>query len=596
MGAVASRAAAIRLAVLTLLTVVSLAGCKVHGECSLASDCSSDQICHATYGLCVRDLPPRIRVTAPAVTEVFTARQVTVEGLIEDESLSASAELRILPSNSWQPLPIDATGRFALTTELPERDLGLIQIEIRASDPSGKQAARIHPFFADNVPPRAWLEPSSSERPRVPTFVGIQFSEPIASPAPDAITIAPAPLGARWNPTGDQYLLGLQPNTAYTVSANLAGLRDSAGNLAQSLPSKLITEPVVPASGPLALKDVNGDVISDIAGFAAASDADGVISLAFRHGTASPRLQWGQFSPVTGLFDVLSDTPADQLSSFRVDAMLPGRDRIDLRTSSLTTANTDPVPFHTSTAWIDAYGALVGSGNNSNALLPGTPCDPNAAPAFGFIRDNSLGEKVFSFPGAVDRLLGLKAPARLAFASPENWDLAEVDGGQLVRQAFRCACGSPISCTVGPRSVATGSVAGSDGNLSVAATEDGAVKLLLIDLASPPERAEFCFDCVAGDCAPIRQSRSIQSARRVAVGSGGRRLIAAHKNETLGIELLERDVTACAPSGTAPDWTGGIFAPGTSGVSIGDFQPVLVGSKPGVIYRLAGRLHLYVAP
>lgn len=561
-----------------------------------AGSCPADQICDSARR-CVLDVPPVVTITEPASGQVVNVRKLVVRGTVFDESGAATAELRVLPSTVWEAVSVAADGSWLHTVNLPLTNSVLTAIEVRASDPSAKQAVTQQQFFVDNAGPIASLTLLRSSG-RVATNTALRFSEPI--PGAPTITLSPQASGT-WNDTRDQYLLSLEPNTAYTLTADPPdSLKDAAGNAAVELPTTFITEPTPPPTGKLVLRDLtdpaNPVPIQAFSAFDAAADRDGVITLAVRYG-GSNRLQWGRFSPFTGEFEVFQDIPASNIGTFRVHALLPRADRLDLRASVLVTTSTDATPTYRTSARFEGR-AVEGSANDARLALPGTPCDPAATPAFGFVLDDAQGQIVARLPVGADLPVTLSDVPHFSFASPERWTLFNVELGassnELRHQRLICECPA-ATCALSARTKLAEDLVTVGDPPSVASTADGRVTIALADRAS--DRAEVCVDCAIAPCATSISTR-FKRARRVAVGAGANELIAAEKvDDVVGVRLFERRFAGCVED-TANQWTPVVDSiAGTSGIDRQAFRPLMVGDRPGLIYlNPASELHVFAAP
>lgn len=578
-------------AVAAIRTVVLLIGLLLSPACAPPTACDRDAcpsglVCHAVQRRCVVDEAPRIVITEPTPAALVPGDAVMLRGVISDESDAVVGEVRLSPSPQWTRLSLAEAGLFEHRLPLPSLDNRLVTVTIRATDPGGKSTERTLQFFVDNLAPTASFAVVRASG-RVPTEAVVSFSEPLAPGG--ALTFTPPATGT-WNATRDAYLVSLAPSTAYTLAVNPPGsLRDEAGNSLTTLPTTFVTEAAAPPSGRLRLTAGDGSgPIGAVSTFSAASDADGVITLAFTYGT---RLQWGRFSPHTGDFEVFQDIPVAGLAGFRVHALMPRWDRLDLRTSVLVTWTTDATPVFRATAKVEGR-PLDGSAKNARAVLPGTPCDPAAPSALGFILDNHSGSAVVRVPLVPDQPLTLRETPLLAHASPERWDVLNPEGTQLLQERFRCAACPASSCRLEARRVAIDNIGGTSAP-AVAATRDGRYVVALADISGG--RAEVCMDCTTSPCTSQTATRS-SVGRRVSVGGGPNQLIAAQKTgDIIGLQVFARSFSGCSEDATN-QWTLIDSVPASGGVAVDRFQPVMVGSRPGVLFQLpSNELHVYSA-
>jgi hypothetical protein len=117
----------------------------------------------------------------------------------------------------------------------------------------------------------------------------------------------------------------------------------------------------------------------------------------------------------------------------------------------------------------------------------------------------------------------------------------------------------------------------------------GGRALSVFDTASS-QRTEACYACLDPDPGGACADDFVRPAAgdlQVASGLSGTRVIGARVNAGSGLlELVERELTPCHS-----DWRLLGTADGSDGAQ--QFQPVMFGLRPGLVYLKSGALYVY---
>jgi hypothetical protein len=558
--------------VAALLMVFGASGCTSLTAAADCADgaCPDGQTCDATTRLCVLDLSPQISVLAPRIDAGVREAVLEVRGTVltrSDASL-VGMSFQLVDAGLAGPVAVDG-GVFSADVPLPPIDGQQLALILIARDTVGREGRRAVPLFVDGVAPRPRFDPQNEAR-GTDTELVLDFGEPVSG-ALVPVASSPPLAGGAFDADGRRFRAsGLQHDTGYRMTVDPGVVTDRLGNSNFGATVRFWTAARPARSGVL-------DGLGVVHGFALHSDDDGVVTIAIE---TSQQVVWGWYRPTDGEFELVSllDLVVGPLSSLHV------------LSASQVDAGLDPLRVAAVVMQDDAYRSFVRVGTTfasptAAMVIPTAPSCAEPAAALG-----GLGlvdpSGAYTRAGGASLALGF-IPQAVAVRSPEAWEAVAANQHQLRRTFFRARC-APAGVEV-VREPATRTDVADTPHLSLAVARADRT-LLVLDTVNGT-RVEICRSCQetpdAGSC-PGTVERPATGGLTVASRHEGARVLGARRNGAGLVDLLERDLaTDCGSAwtvlGTAPDSAAAV-----------QWEPVMFGRKPGLVFSTATDVRLYV--
>jgi hypothetical protein len=555
-----------------LLLIAAGAGCTSltpTADCS-SSPCPDGQTCDAPTRLCVLDLSPQITVLAPQADAAVKDPSLEVRGTVStwSDATLVGMSYQLVDAGTAGGVPVDG-GLFSLTIPLPPLDGQDVQLVLLARDSQSRERRVSVPFRVDDVAPLPRFSPGDGER-GADAQLTVDFGEPVTGSAVPAVLLPAGPTGT-YDSTRQRYVVtGLSYATGYRVSVDAGVVLDAFGNPNRSGTARFWT-----AAHPAQSGTVGG--LDSVVSFDAASDEDGVVTLAIETAT---KVVWGWFDPLSGQFSQLTllDVAAPPLTALRTTTAYQADGGDPLRVAS--------VLQHDATDRLDVrIGAAFSTPSAAYAVPTGPSCaEASASPgSVGLVSASGTYSR-----GPYSLNIGF-VPDRLAARSDQFWEVVATDGQhRLLRAWFRASCGAPPSQEVHVEPPVRTDLA-DDPKFSLAlARED---RSLVVFDTRTGTRVESCRGCESGADAgvcPPPIDRPATGNLAVASRHDGARVIGARRNASNLLELLERDLSTDCDS----PWTVLSSVP-DSGSAVA-WQPAMFGRKPGLLYSTGTDVRVYV--
>ena len=538
-------------------------------DCS-SSMCPSGQTCDPGTHLCVLDLGPQITVFAPSPDAAVKAPALDLRGTVTTSSDAALVGMsyQLADAGSAGAIPVDR-GLFSLTLPLPAINGQAVQLVLLARDSLSRERRVSVPFFLDDVAPRPMFSPADGER-GADVQLTIDFGEPVTGASVPAVLLPSGATGA-YDSTRRRFVYsGLSHDTVYRVAVDGGLVLDSLGSPNLAGAARFWT-----AAHPAASGVIGG--LGSVVSFDAASDEDGVVTLAIE---TSGKVVWGWFRPSDGQFEQLTllDVPDPPLVALRTSTAFQADGGDPLRIGSVVQRDA----VHR----VDLRIGTTFSTPGASFLIPTGPSCAEPAGELGSVGLVSSSGTYSRGPYAL--AIGF-LPDRLAIRSDQFWEVVAADvQHRLLRAWFRATCGAvaveelhaepPVRSDLADAPRFSLALPRADRSLVVFDTRTGT-------------RIESCRSCEAiadaGTCpAPI--DRSALGGLTVTSRHDAGRVLGARRNASNLVELLERDLSVDCDS----PWT--VIATAPDSGSAVEWQPVMFGRKPGLIYRTATDVRTYV--
>jgi hypothetical protein len=538
-------------------------------DCS-SSACPEGQNCDAQTQLCVLDLGPQITVLSPRPDAAVRDPFLEVRGTVAtwSDSTLVGMSYQVLDAGTAGGIPVDG-GLFLVTIPLPALDGVDVQLLLVARDSQNRERRTSVPFRVDTVLPHPRFTPGDGDR-GADVQLTIDFGEPVTGGAVPAVLLPGGATGAYDSSRRRFVFSGLGHDTAYRVSVDAGAVVDDLGNPNLPASARFWTAARPPQSG-----TIGG--LGTVASFDAASDEDGVVTLAIE---TSGKVIWGWFHPSGGQFEQLTllDVPAPPLAALRTTTAFQADGGDPLRVAS--------VLQHDATDRVDLRVGNAFSTPSASQVVPtGPSCAEPAAP-LGSVGLVSSAGGYSRGPYALN--IGF-VPDRLAVRSEQFWEGVATDAQhRLLRAWFRASCGASPTQELHVEPGIRTDLA-DDPRFSLALPR--ADRSLVAFDTRTGTRIESCRACEsapdAGGC-PAPVDRSAPGGLTVASRHDGARVLGARRNASNLIELLERDLGSDCNS----PWT--VLATAPDSASAFAWQPAMFGRKPGLVYSTPTDVRVYV--
>jgi hypothetical protein len=532
--------------------------------------CPEGQTCDPQTRLCVLDLSPQITVLSPKADAAVKDLALEVRGTVSTRSDSTlqGMSYQLVDAGSAGSVPVDG-GLFAVTVPLPPLDGEDVQLVLLARDSLGRERRVSVPFRVDDVAPRPRFAPGDGER-GTDVQLTVDFGEVISGTGAPAV-LAPSGATGAYDSTHQRYVFsGLTHDTAYQVTVDAGVVLDAFGNPNQSGAARFWT-----AAHPAQSGTIGG--LDSVASFDAASDEDGVVTLAIETAT---KVVWGWFDPSSGAFAQLTllDVATPPLNALRAASAFQADGGAPLRVALVLQRD--------ATDRLDVRTGTVFSTPSARYAVPTGPSCAEPAASLGSVGLVSAAGAYSRGPYSLD--IGF-LPDRLAIRSDQFWEVVATDGQhRLLRAWLRASCGpSPLQELHVEPPVRTDLA--DDPRFSLALPR--ADRSLLVFDTRTGTRVESCRSCESaadGGVCPAPVERSATGGLTVASRHEGARVIGARRNASNLVELLERDLSTDCDS----PWT--VLATAAESSSAVAWQPAMFGRKPGILYSTAVDVRVYV--
>ncbi|HUM13756.1 MAG TPA: hypothetical protein VLT82_22605 [Myxococcaceae bacterium] len=554
------------------LLLLAGAGCT---SLTSAADCSSSacpegQTCDSQTQLCVLDLSPQITVLSPKADAAVKELALEVRGTVAtwSDATLVGMSYQLVDAGTAGGVPVDG-GLFSLTVPLPPLDGEDVQLVLLARDSQARERRLAVPFRVDDVPPHPRFSPADGER-GADVQLTVDFGEAVTGAGVPAVLVPGGPTGV-YDSVHQRYVFGgLDHDTGYRVDVDAGVVLDALGNPNQAATARFWT-----AAHPAQTGAIGG--LDSVISFDAASDEDGVVTLAIETAT---KVIWGWFNPADGQFAQLTllDVAAPPLAALRTSTAFQADGGDPLRVTSILQRDvTDRVDLRT--------GPVFSTPSAAYAIPTGPSCAEPAA-ALGTV---GLVSATGTYSrGPYSLAIGF-VPDRLAIRSDQFWEVVATDAQhRLLRAWFRASCGvAPVEEIRVDPPVRTDLA--DDPRFSLALPR--ADRSLLAFDTRTGTRVESCRSCEsiadAGVC-PATVERAATGGLTVASRHDGARVLGARRNASNLVELLERDLSTACDS----PWT--VLATAPDSASALAWQPAMFGRKPGLVYSTATDVRVYV--
>jgi hypothetical protein len=554
------------------LLLVAGAGCTSltpGADCS-SSPCPDGQTCDAPTHLCVLDLGPQITVLSPQSDAAVKNPALEVRGTVStwSDATLVGMSYQLVDAGTAGGVPVDG-GLFSLTIPLPPLDGQDVQLVLLARDSQSRERRVTVPFRVDDVAPLPRFSPGDGER-GADVQLTVDFGEPVTGSALPAVLVPAGPTGT-YDSTRQHYVVtGLAYATGYRVSVDAGVVFDAFGNPGLPGAARFWT-----AAHPAQSGTVGG--LDSVVSFDAASDEDGVVTLAIETAT---KVVWGWFDPQSGQFTQLTllDVAAPPLTALRTTSAYQADAGDPLRVASVLQHDAmDRLDVRTGTAFSTPTAAY--------AVPTGPSCaEPSASlGSVGLVSASGTYSR-----GPYSLTVGF-VPDRLAVRSNQFWEVVATDAQhRLLRAWFRASCGAPPAQELHVEPPVRTDLA-DDPKFSLALARDD--RSLVVFDTRTGTRIESCRSCESGADAgacPSSVDRPATGSLSVASRHDGARVIGARRNASNLLELLERDLSTDCDS----PWTVLSTVP-DSGSAVA-WQPAMFGRKPGLLYSTGTDVRVYV--
>jgi hypothetical protein len=538
-------------------------------DCESAA-CPNGQICDPQTRLCVLDLAPQITVLSPKPDAAVKDPALEVRGTVStwSDSTLEGMSYQLVDGGGAGGVPVDG-GLFSLTIPLPPLDGQDVQLVLLARDSLARERRVSVPFRVDDVPPRPLFAPGDGER-GADVQLTIDFGEAVTGTGAPAV-LAPGGATGAYDSAHRRYVFsGLSHDTGYQVSVDAGVVLDALGNPNQPGVARFWT-----AAHPAQSGTIGG--LDSVVSFDAASDEDGVVTLAIETAT---KVVWGWFDPSSGTFAQLTllDVAAPPLSALRAATAFQADGGTPLRVALVLQRDaSDRLDVRTGTAFSTPSAAYA---------VPTGPSCAEAAASLGSVGLVSASGGYARGPYSLD--IGF-LPDRLAIRSDQFWEVVATDGQhRLLRASFRATCGpAPVQEIHAELPVRTDLA--DDPRFSLALPR--ADRSLLVFDTRTGTRVESCRSCESGTdggVCPAPVDRSATGGLTVASRHDGARVIGARRNANNLLELVERDLSTDCDS----PWT--VLATSADSSSAVAWQPAMFGRKPGLLFSTSSDVRVYV--
>lgn len=460
-------------------------------------------------------------------------------------------------------------------------------VSLSVQDRAGNTSQAQLSFAVDRMRPTVTTRTPAVEGRNVSTTAAIDFSEEVTG-APGLVLTPAAPTAGTWTTPKHFEISGLPADSVF--SSIVGAVTDAFGNpLATSAAVKFHTSPTLPSSGTT--------LMTDVARFKVAADADGVLTLFTRSPATPATFRWVRVNPKTG---VLEDNRAPwqpvvggdftEFAAYgesQVNADLSAR-----RVSAATTLL--PWTIIERRSHVREDDGIATSEIGMVGVVATRPFSPEgtALADVGFLKWSS-GAVAYTRTGMPATLgLAIGSPTGMGFAS-DHWEAIEVRNQVFKRRAFGCS-------TVFPSTTPTCSL-GALGQWTDVATNDAA-SYAIADACSvyvynsSNAKRVIRFEPYAPSCAgrtcPVSRSKEVSTATELRVASDRREsntFVTAGRNAAGAVQLARLPLTL--------DCEGGSYDVGAAvAVPVGaPFEPVSLGGKPALVYVDTGNvLKVYV--
>jgi len=535
-----------------------------------SSACPDGQTCDPQTRLCVLDLAPQITVLSPKTDAAVKDPALELRGTVVtwSDSTLIGMSYQLVDAGTAGGVPVDG-GLFSLSIPLPALDGQDVELVLLARDSLARERRVSVPFRVDDVAPRPLFAPGDGER-GADVQLTIDFGETVTGTGAPAVLVPAGATGA-YDSAHRRYIFsGLSHDTGYQVSVDAGVVVDALGNPSQSGIARFWT-----AAHPAQSGTIGG--LDSVVSFDAASDEDGVVTLAIETAT---KVVWGWFDPSTGAFAQLTllDVAAPPLNALRAASAFQADGGAPLRVALVLQRDaTDRLDVRTGTAFSSPSAAYA---------VPTGPSCAEAAASLGSVGLVSTSGAYSRGPYSLN--VGF-LPDRLAIRSDQFWEVVATDAQhQLLRAWFRASCGLTPVQEIHAEPPVRSDLA-DDPHFSLALPR--ADRSLLVFDTRTGTRVESCRSCESGTdggVCPAAVDRSATGSLTVASRHDGARVIGARRNANNLLELVERDLSNDCDS----PWTV-VATAADSGAAVA-WQPAMFGRKPGLVYNTSADVRVYV--
>ncbi len=551
----------------------------------------------------------RFNIASFAQADGGSSNDVVVTFTVNDGDMSRTVQASINQGGF-------APAQSPLTVQTSPADNGrTYMVEVRATDTAGNSTNAVHRFHVDRVRPAlAQVVPDDRQR-LMAALASITFTEPIETDGGTVVpvTFTPAVTGS-W-PSNTLYRASLANDTVYTATFAAGAVRDLFGNPNTVTKTWTFhTEPKAPMPGVL---------LNNVATFKAAHDFDGVVYFGVRR-TGADAFEWWQVNPATGVptgitipigmcaasdFDIAawSSLRGFNLASRRIAGFA-------FYARTIGCGGGLPGPHGHHSYWLVDGAPASGLPTSAQRLIPIPPgCSETGAAETAMLKRTGIPE-VSAYerpPNAASSLAffadGVSYESKRSFLfsgwseSGKAWTAWRANGSNLEVQGWSCSTSQfpPYKCTCGVGSLFNlFTNLGTMPRVSTVLTSNGDGSLWVYD-NNTGSRTEVCDLCVrvgGGFCQPgnnLTRPHPLAENLRVARRDTGSRVLGSRiLSSPLRIELLERDLAPDCKS----SWTSLGTVTLSGNVNPDAHQPVMFGSRPGVIYLEGTDLKAYVVP
>jgi hypothetical protein len=538
-------------------------------DCS-SSACPEGQTCDAETRLCVLDLSPQITVLSPKPDAAVKDPALEVRGTVAtwSDSTLVGMSYQLVDAGTAGGVPVDG-GLFALTIALPALDGDDVQLVLVARDSQNRERRVAVPFRVDDVPPHPRFSPGDGER-GADVQLTIDFGEAVTGTGTPAVVLPEGATGTYDSAHRRYVFIGLSHDTGYQVSVDGGVVVDDFGNPNQPGAARFWT-----AARPAQTGTIGG--LDSVVSFDAASDEDGVVTLAIETGS---KVVWGWFDPANGAFSQLTllDVAAPPLTALRTTTAFQADGGAPLRVAAVLQRDAT-----------ERLDVRTGTGFSTPSAGYAIPTGPSCAEPAGSFGTVGLVSPTGTYSRGPYSLTVGFVPDRLAIRSEQFWEVVATDGQhRLLRAWFHATCGVVAAEEIHVEPPVRTDLA-DDPRFSLALSRTD--RSLLVFDTRTGTRLETCRSCEAspdaGVCPPTIERTAVGG---LTVGSrhDGARVIGARRNASNLLELLERDLATDCDS----PWTVLATAPDSSAAVA--WQPAMFGRKPGLVYSTANDVRVYV--
>ena len=554
------------------LLLVASAACTsltASADCS-SSTCPDGQTCDGQTRLCVLDLSPQITVLSPKPDAAVKDPALEVRGTVStwSDSTLVGMSYQLVDAGTAGGVPVDG-GLFSLTIPLPALDGEDVQLVLVARDSQDREHRVTVPFRVDDVAPRPRFSPDDGER-GADVQLTVDFGEAVTGSAVPALLVPGGGTGTYDSAHRRFVYSGLSHDTGYEVSVDGGVVVDAFGNPNHPGAARFWT-----AARPAQTGTIGG--LDSVVSFDAASDEDGVVTLAIETGS---KVVWGWFDPGSGAFSQLTllDVAAPPVGALRATTAFQADGGAPLRVAAVIQRDTtDRLDVRTGTAFSTPSAAYA---------IPAGPSCAEPAASLGTV---GLVSSTGNYSrGPYSLTIGF-VPDRLAIRSEQFWQVVATDGQhRLLRAWLRATCGTAAAQEMHVEPPVRTDLA-DDPRFSLALPR--ADRSLVVFDTRTGTRVETCRSCETGSDAGVCPSaieRTATGGLTVASRHDGARVIGARRNASNLLELLERDLATDCDS----PWT--VLATATDSSSAVAWQPAMFGRKPGLVYSTPSDVRVYV--